>query len=119
MRCNPIRNSSSPICNLFCNQHVPLFIRVCINGQIIAIVVAKKNIQKAWSGRGRDWGSTVSSRKWRRLRAQRFYKLLTSSLLQISEWLRRVANTRLAIEGQRSGVMSELCPIQDSDSENA
>ncbi len=29
-RCRPIRNSSGPICNLFCNQHVPLFMRDCI-----------------------------------------------------------------------------------------
>jgi hypothetical protein len=80
---------------------------LCTDGQIIAIVVAKKNIQKAWSGRGRDFGEYG------------IYKLLTPSLRQISEWMRRVENTSLAIEGQRSGVMSELCPIQDSDSENA
>jgi len=51
---------------------------LCADGQIMAIVVAKKNIQKAWSGRGRDLGSTVLSRKWRRLRALRFYKFLTT-----------------------------------------
>ena len=92
---------------------------LCADGQIIAIVAAKKNIQKAWSGRGRDLESTGLSKKWRRQRAQCFYKLLTASLRQIREWMRIVANTRLAIEGQRSGTTSDLCPIQDSDSDNA
>jgi len=38
VRCKPIRNSSDPICNLFCNHYVPLFMRVYIadpNSQVI------------------------------------------------------------------------------------
>jgi len=38
----------------------------------------QEKYSKAWSGRGRDLGCTVLSRKWRRLRALRFYKFLTT-----------------------------------------
>src|SRR6267154_5862205 len=78
----------------------------------------RKIFKRPGPGGAAIWGVRYRPGKWRRLRAQWFYKLLTASLRQISERMRRVANTRLAIEGQRSGVMSELRPIQDSDSEN-
>ena|SRR5437879_9041923 len=63
--------------------------------------------------------TTLPSSRWQRQRAKGFYKFLTPNLPLIREWMVTVPNTRCAVEGQRSGVMSGFRPIRDSYSANA